>query len=74
MRPRLDQLPNPARKALRKHLAEARATLEALEQAHGHAARQNPEGRRPTMRGFKIAHGPLGQQIRAQEREASSRV
>jgi Transposase protein len=61
-------VPNPARKALRKQLAEARATLNALEQAYGHAARKNPEGRRPTMRGFKIAHGDLGQQIRAQER------
>jgi transposase-like protein len=62
-------VPNPARKALRKQLAEERATLRTLEQELGHAARQNPEGRRPTMRGFKIAHGDLGQQIRAQERE-----
>ena len=62
-------VPNPARKALRKQLAEGRATLRALEQELGHAARQNPEGRRPTMRGFKIAHGDLGQQIRAQARE-----
>jgi transposase len=62
-------VPNPARKALRKQLAEARVRLTALEQAYGHAARQNPEGRRPTMRGFKIAHGDLGQQVRAQERE-----
>jgi len=62
-------VPNPERRALRKQLAEARATLNALEQAYGHAARKNPEGRRPTMRGFKIAHGALGQQVRAQERE-----
>jgi hypothetical protein len=61
-------IPNPTRKALRKQLAEARTTLKALEQEYGHAAQQNPEGRRPTMRGFKIAHGALGQQIRAQER------
>jgi hypothetical protein len=60
-------VPNPERKALRKQLAEARATLKTLEQGYGHAARQNPDGRRPTMRGFKIAHGALGQQIRAQE-------
>lgn len=60
-------VPNPERKALRKQLAEARATLKALEQAYGHAARTNPEGRRPTMRGFKIVHGALGQQISAQE-------
>src|SRR3989442_1017753 len=62
-------IPNPARKALRKQLAEARVTLKALEQEYGHAAQKNPEGRRPTMRGFKMAHGALGQQIRAQERE-----
>jgi hypothetical protein len=60
-------IPNPARKALRKQRVEARAALKALEQEYGHAARKNPEGRRPTMRGFKIAHGALGQQIRAQE-------
>jgi transposase-like protein len=60
-------VPNPARKALRKQLTEARATLKALEQEYGHAAQKNAERRRPTMRGFKIAHGGLGQQIRAQE-------
>jgi transposase-like protein len=65
-------VPNPARKALRKQLAEGRATLRALEQELGHAARQNPEGQRPTMRGFKIAHGALGQQIRAQARECDA--
>jgi hypothetical protein len=59
-------IPNPARKALRKQLAEARTTLKALEQEYGHAAQQNPEDRRPTMRGFKIAPGALGQRIRTQ--------
>jgi transposase len=62
-------VPNPERKTLRKELVEARAALRALEQAYGHAARTNPEGRRPTTRGFKIAHGGLGHEIRAQERE-----
>lgn len=61
-------IPNPERKALRKQLTEGRTALKALEQALGHAARTNPERRRPTMRGFKIAHGALGRQIRAQER------
>jgi AraC-like DNA-binding protein len=65
-------IPNPARKTLRKQLAEARAALKALEQTYGHAAQQNPEGRRPTMRGFKIAYGALGQQIRAQARECAA--
>jgi transposase-like protein len=60
-------IPNPARKALRKQLTEGRTALKALEQALGHAARTNPDRRRPTMRGFKIAHGALGQQLRAQE-------
>jgi hypothetical protein len=70
-------VPNPARKALRKQLAEARATLKALEQEYGHAAQQNAEGQRRTMRGFKIAHGALGQRIRAQEhacRQLSARI
>jgi transposase-like protein len=65
-------VPNPQRKALRKQLAEARAALKALEQTYGHAAQQNPEGRRPTMRGFNIAHGALGQQIRVQARECDA--
>jgi hypothetical protein len=70
-------VPNPARKTLRKQLAEARAALRALEQEYGHAAQQNPEGQRPTMRGFKIAHGAIGQQIRAQEqvcRQLAARI
>ena len=65
-------VPNPARKALRKQLGEARAALHALEHEFGRAARANPEGRRPTMRGVKIAHGALGQQIRAQERACAA--
>jgi len=65
-------IPNPERKALRKRLGEARAALTALEHAYGYAARMNPEGRRPTMRGFKIAHGALGQRIRAQERACAA--
>ena len=60
-------VPNPERKAVRKQLAESRATLKALEQEYGYEAVRNPEGQRPTMRGFKIAHAALGQRIRAQE-------
>jgi hypothetical protein len=60
-------VPNPECKALRKQLAESRAALKALEQEYGHAARSNRDAQRPTMRGFKIAHATLGQQIRAQE-------
>jgi len=57
-------VPNPARKQCRQTLAEVRRTLAAREQAYGAEALQNPEARRPTMRGFKIAHGKLAQTIR----------
>ena len=39
--------------------------LTQLERQYGAAAADNPEQHRPTMRGFKIAHGKLGQQLRA---------
>ena len=58
-------VPNPARKRLQRRLAEVRRTLAALEQAYGAQALSNPEGRRPTMRGFKIAQAKLGQAIQA---------
>ena len=58
-------VPNPDRRALDKHICSARAEVAKLEQAYGAAAVDNPEGRRPTMRGFKIAHGQLGNQLRA---------
>ncbi len=58
-------VPNPARRALDKEVRAARAEVAKLEQAYGAAAVNNPEGRRPTMRGFKIAHGKIGKQLRA---------
>jgi DNA-binding CsgD family transcriptional regulator len=58
-------VPNPAWKAADKELRDARAALKKLEEAYGQAALENSEGQRPTMRGFKIAHGKLGRQIRA---------
>ena len=60
-------VPNPQRKALRTALATARAELTACQQAYGQKALANPEGTRPTMRGFKIAAAALGQQIRAHQ-------
>jgi hypothetical protein len=60
-------VPNPQRKALAKELATVRAELTALEQTYGQKALANLEGKRPTMRGFKIAEAALGQQIRAHE-------
>ena len=38
--------------------------LTRLEREYGAAAADNAERRRPTMRGFKIAHGKLGKQLR----------
>jgi DNA-binding CsgD family transcriptional regulator len=58
-------LPNPQRRALDKQIRKARLEVSKLEQAYGAAAVDNPEGRRPTMRGFKSAHGRLGKQLRA---------
>jgi hypothetical protein len=57
-------VPNPQRKHLKRALAKVQQTLAAREQEYGAQALTNPEGRRPTMRGFKIAHGKLAQMIR----------
>jgi transposase len=58
-------VPNPERRALDQEIREARADLAKLEREYGAAAANNAEQRRPTMRGFKIAHGKLGKQLRA---------
>ena len=58
-------VPNPERRALAKEIRSARVKVAKLEQAYGAAAVNNPEGRRPTMRGFKIAHGKIGKELRA---------
>jgi hypothetical protein len=60
-------IPNPARKAAMKAITESRATLKDLHQQYGQQARANTEARRPTMRGFKIAHADLNGQITALE-------
>jgi hypothetical protein len=57
-------IPNPERRALDKQIQAARADLAGLEREYGAAAATNAEQRRPTMRGFKIAHGKLGKQLR----------
>jgi transposase len=57
-------IPNPERRALDKEIRAARADLAKLEREYGAAAADNTEQRRPTMRGFKIAHGRLGKQLR----------
>ncbi len=60
-------IPNPARKAAMKAITETRATLQDLHHQYGQQARANTEARRPTMRGFKIAHADLNAQITALE-------
>jgi len=57
------EVPNPKWNALDGQLRQARATLKVLPAEYGLKALLNPENRRPTMRGFKIAHGKLGKQI-----------
>jgi hypothetical protein len=58
-------IPNPERRALDKEIRAARADLAKIEREYGAAAADNTEQRRPTIRGFKIAHGKLGKQLRA---------
>ena len=62
-------VPNPQRRVLEKQIRAARAEVADAERQYGAAAADNPEQHRPTMRGFKIAHGKLGQRLRtARER------
>ena len=57
-------IPNPERRAMDKEIRAASADLARLEREYGAAAADNAEPRRPTMRGFKIAHGRLGKRLR----------
>ncbi len=65
-------VPNPARHALDAEIRQARADLAGLQAQYGRAALANPERRRPTMRGFKIAHGTLGRTLRAAMRRVAA--
>jgi len=58
-------IPNPERRALDKQIRTARVDLAKIEREYGAAAADNTEQHRPTMRGFKIAYGKLGKQLRA---------
>jgi hypothetical protein len=58
------EVPNPTRRALTAKLQEARAAFAQLTAEYGAAALLNPEHARPTMRGFKIAHGKLAARLR----------
>jgi hypothetical protein len=58
-------VPNPRRRDVDAHVRQARAELARLATEYGAEAFVNPESARPTMRGFKIAHGQLAHDIRA---------
>jgi len=61
------EIPNPAWTDADKKLKTAKKKLRRLEADYGAAAADNPEKQRPTMRGFKIAHGKeLGVPLREQ--------
>ena len=55
---------NPERRKVAKELAAAHVELTEAQALYGEAASANEEAERPTIRGFKIAHGKLGQRIR----------
>jgi hypothetical protein len=57
-------VPNPERRTLDEAIRSARIEMAKIEQAYGTAAFDNPEGQRPTMRGFKTAHAKLGKKLR----------
>lgn len=48
-----------------KQIRAARIELSQIERQYGAAAADNTERHRPTMRGFQIAYGKLGKQLRA---------
>jgi hypothetical protein len=58
-------VPNPEYRALTKQIRPARVELAGIEREYGAAALDNSEQRRPSMRGFKIAHSTLGKKLRA---------
>ena len=57
------EVPNPAWAAVDAQLRQAQACLDRLQAEYGLEALTNPELKRRTMRGFKIAQGKLGQKI-----------
>ncbi len=57
------EVPNPAWAAVDAKLRQAQAHLDRLQAEYGLEALTSLEQRRPTMRGFKIAKGKLGQKI-----------
>lgn len=62
-------IPNPKRSKLEKKLGKLKGELAKLEKDYGARAFENDESLRPTARGFKIANGKLGREIRALRRK-----
>ena len=62
-------IPNPERAKLEKKLRKLKVNLEKFEKDYGARAFENDESLRPTARGFKIANGNLGREIRALRRK-----
>jgi hypothetical protein len=60
---------NPQWLRLTRRLKEARAEVKRLESELGKEAEANAEAARPTMRGFKIAHAELREQLHQAEAE-----
>lgn len=56
-------VPNPVWVRLDAQLHQAHARLDRLQAEYGLEAFTNPEQKRRTMRGFRIVHGKLGEQI-----------
>jgi transposase len=57
------EVPNPAWAAVDAQLRQAQASLDRLQAEYGFEALTSLETQRPSMRGFKIAQGKLGQKI-----------
>ena len=57
-------IPNPKRTRLEKKLGKLKSELQKIEKDYGARAFENDESLRPTARGFKIANGKLGREIR----------
>lgn len=57
-------VPNPARRKLDKQVTSVHVKLRKIKALYGEAVVSNKEKKRPTVRGFKIAHGKLGKQLR----------
>jgi hypothetical protein len=57
------EVPNPVWKRLTAQLQQAQAQLDRVQAEYGLEALTNQEQERPTMRGFKIAQGKLGQKV-----------